>query len=431
MTIAGLMAIVVLALAGVPIFLSVLIGVIVIMIIGIGVDPVVPMEVAFNRLSNIMLLAIPLFILMGNIIAFGGSAKSLMKLMNAFLGHLPGGPAYAVIIANVMVAAMCSSSLAGIAAFGPVMIPLLVSLGYGEKFSYGLVISSAALAPLIPPSLVPIFYSYIVSGVAESPVPVLSIWTGSIFPGLVFAGLLALMVFIYSRRGHFKKLPAASWAERRQALKEGWAIMVMPLVVLGPLYIGWTDPTESAAVGLTYVVLISIFIYRGLNLRTFWQSCGLTVKILGAIFVIVMGAVLLNIAASYAQIPQDLSQWLTDLGLNWWLFIFMVLIAFLLMGMFLDPSSIVLISVPLLVKSVESVGISLITFGVFTTLAVELAGVTPPYGMTLFASQSIMNKPYAFIVSAVLLFIPIMIIGLLLIAYVPGLTTWLPAVTGR
>lgn len=430
----GLLALVVLALIGVPIFLSIFICVIFILFVGLGLEPITSLYQMFGRLSSTMLLAIPLFLLIGNVLAIGGAGRPLMKLMNAFLGHLPGGPAYAVIIANVMVAAMCSSPLAGIAAFGPLMIPLLKECGYSDKFAYGLVICSASLEPLIPPSVITIIYSYIAGPMTQAPneaPSVITLWTASIIPGIILAALLAATVYIHTRRGHFNRLPPASWGERWSSVKEGWSILLMPAVVLVPLYIGWTDATEAAAVGLVFVCFISVVIYRGLSLRTFFEACFSTMRALGAVFVIIMGAVLLMTAVTLAEIPQDIASWLADLGLEWYLLMFAILIAYIIMGMFLDPSAIVLVSVPLLLISVQDVSYSIITFGIFTTLAVNLANITPPYGMVIFATMGVLNKPYGFIVRSILMFIPALVIGLLLVAYIPALTTWLPDVTGR
>ncbi|MFC1924360.1 TRAP transporter large permease [Chloroflexota bacterium] len=432
MTIAGLLSLVALTLAGVPIFLAMIIAAIIIMVIGMGTDPILQLYMIFNNLNTLQLLAVPLFLLMGHILAIGGAGPPLVRVMNAFMGHMRGGVAYAVIVANVMVAAMCSSPIAGIAAFGPLMIPLMTKLGYSEKFAYGLVICSACLEPLIPPSLITIFYSYIVGPYAEGEsVSVITLWTGSIIPGLLLAALLAATVYIHTRRGHFERLPRATWTERWQALKKGWAVLLMPVVVLAPLYMGWTNPTESAAIGTLYVVLISIFVYRGLTPKVFWTASVSTLRVIGTVFAIVMGALLIGKAVTLANVPQDISIWLGDLGLDWWMLIFLLMIAFIIMGMFLDPTAIILLSVPLLVASVLDANISLIAFGIFATLAVNLANITPPYGLVIFATMGVLNKPYGFIVRSIFLFIPAMVIGLLLVAFFPGLCTWLPAVTGK
>lgn len=432
MTIAGLVLLVVLAMAGAPIYLAILLCALIILIGGEGIDPITPMTVMFNRLSQPMLLAVPLFVLLGQILAFGGSGKPLIRLLNAFMGHLPGGPAYALVFASIMVAAMCPTEIAAVAAFGPLIIPTLVGLGYSERFAVGLLIGSATLAPLIPPNIVAIIYSYIASPLVPGQyISVTSLWTACIIPGVIITFLLCAAVFIYSRRGHYERLPRATWTERWEAIKEAWPVALTPLVILGPLYADWATPTEVGALGLAYVTLISIFIYRGFTLKSFWQTCTSTLGILGVIFLIIMAAVLLNIAVTYAKVPQDVADWITDMGLNWWSFMGMLIIVYTIMGMFLDPTAIVLVSVPILMSSVIDLEISVITFGVFSLIAVNLAGITPPYGLTIFACQSIMAKPYIFVVRACLMFYPAIFIGMCFVGFIPSLTTWLPDVTGR
>lgn len=431
MQIAGLMSLFVLVLAGIPIYIAIFVGAVIILVLGLHMDPIIPMGVMFGRLNNTSLLAVPLFIVLGQFLAAGGAGKSLIRFMNGFLGHLPGGPAYALIIANMALAAMCASPIAGIAAFGPVMIPMMLGLGYSEKFTYGLLICSAILEPLIPPSILPIIFAYISGGLVPEPVSVTTLWTASFLPGIMIACLLGVTVYIYARRGHLKKLPRADWPERLVALREAWAILLMPIVVLAPLYIGWATPTEAASIGLVYTILIGVFVYKGLNLKTAWGSMRMTMYALGMVFCLMTGALLLTVALTATRIPYEFSDWLAGLGLSWWVFMIFVTVLFILLGMFLDPAAIILISVPLLLPSVVNLGISIIVFGVFTCIAVNLANITPPYGMMIFAAQGILKKPYEFIVQSVLMFIPAVVLGMIIIAFVPVISTWLPDITGR
>lgn len=427
-TVIGLVSLVLLAVIGIPIYMAILSCSIIILVIGLGVDPIVPMTVMFGRLSNISLIAIPLFVILGQILAYGGSGKSLIRMLNAFMGHLPGGPAYALVLASVIVAAMCSSPVAAIAAFGPLIIPILVALGYSDLFAVGLLICSSTLAPLIPPNTTGILYSYIAQPLTSTDVSVKILWTASIIPGILIAVLLCISIFIYSRMGHFKQLPSVSWAERWIALKEGWPVAITPVAVLLPLYTGIATPTQVSAIGVVYIIFISIFFYHGLTPKAFWTSCTSTLRILGSILLILVAALLLNIAITYANVPQDITTWITDMGLNWWVFILAMVVIFTLIGMFLDPTAILLVCVPMLMATVNSLGINAVAFGVFTIIAVNLAGVTPPYGLTIFASQSVLNKSYSFVCRACIMFVPAVMIGLVLIGLIAPLTTWLPTV---
>ncbi|MFC2018120.1 TRAP transporter large permease [Chloroflexota bacterium] len=423
----GLIALVVMAILGFPIYLSIFACALIILVWGMDIDPIFPMGVMFSRLSNVTLLAIPLFIFLGQILALCGAGQPLIRFLNAFLGHLPGGPAYALIFASVVVAAMCTSPIAAIAGFGPLIVPTLIALGYSETFSIGLLIASASLAPLIPPNTIGIVYSFIASQGSDY-ISITTVWTGAIIPGLIVVFLLCGFVYFYSKRGHFQKLPPVTWAERWQSLKVAWPVIITPFAVLVPLYAGWATPTEVSAVGLVYVVLISAVFYRGVNPKNLWLSAYSTLRILGAIFLIISAATLLNIAFTYSMLPQNVTEYIADMGLSWWSFMLIMIVVYLIMGMFLDPSAIVLISVPLLLNTMNSLGIDLVVFGVFCIIAVNLAGMTPPYGLTIFASQSIMRKPYHTIVKACIMFLPAIFIGLILVAFIEPLSTWLPDV---
>lgn len=427
----GLIAMLALVIIGVPIFLAIFACALIILVWGMEVDPIFPLGVMFGRLTNVMLLAIPLFILLGQVLALCGAGKPLIKFLNAFLGHIPGGPAYALIVAGVVVAAMCTSPIAAIAGFGPLIVPIMVGLGYSQTFAVGLLIGSACLAPLIPPNTIGIIYSFIASQGSDETVLVTTVWTASIIPGVIVALLLALAVLFYSRRGHFQKLPPASWTERWQSLKEAWPVVITPVAVLLPLYGGWATPTEVSALGLAYILLISAFFYKGVTLKNLWLSCYSTLRVLGAIFLIISAATLLNIAFTYSMLPQNVTEYIADMGLSWWSFMVVMIFVYILMGMFLDPSAIVLISVPLLLNTIIELDIDLVVFGVFCVLAVNIAGMTPPYGLTIFASQSILGKPYHFVVKACVMFLPALFIGLVLVAFISSLSLWLPDVLDK
>ena len=315
--------------------------------------------------------------------------------------------------------------MAGVAGFAPMVIPLMTGMGYSLSFTIGLLVCASSLAGLIPPAIFPIYYGYI-SGTS-----VLALWTAGIVPGIMIAFFLGIIVFIQTRRGHYTKLPKASWRERGQAVKGAWPLLLMPAAVLGPLYGGYATPTEVAAIAVVYSLLLGTVFYRQLTPRLLWESCTMTASITARIFIIIMAALLLNVAFVYVRLPYDMADWLAGMGLNWVALMAIVGLAFLVMGAFLDPVAIVLIAVPLLLPTLTGAGVNQISFGVFTTIAVELAIITPPYGMALFAATGILNQPLSFIARSCLMFYPALVLGMVLVAYVPQLTTWLPGLLGQ
>ncbi|MFC1974341.1 TRAP transporter large permease [Chloroflexota bacterium] len=421
----GLGVLLALALAGAPIYLAILVGSFLIVVLAMGIDPGVMVAVMYEKISAYILVSIPMFLLSGQLIARGGALKPLANLLNALMGHLPGGPAYALVIACVIFAAMASSSMAAIAGFAPVAIPLLMSLGYSKKFAIGLILASGSMAPIIPPSISLIFYGYITQ------TSVITLWTGAIIPGLLQAALIMLTVWIHSRRGHYQRLSSLSWHDRWQALKRGWPILIMPLIVLGPLYGGLATPTEVASVAVVYSLILGFFVYRELSFKRVLEAFRWTVIIFAAIFALVMGAFILNMALVYVRIPFMLSDALANLGVNWAGFMGIMFLAYLIMGAFLDASAILLITVPILLPIFQGLGVNTIVYGVFTVNCLEIAGLTPPYGLLLFASSIILKENFSTIIKSMLLFYPAIIIHPLLIAYIPQMTTWLPRVLGH
>jgi C4-dicarboxylate transporter DctM subunit len=416
---------VLLVLAGVPVFLSIFVAVAIISVTVMNVDATVLVGVMNTSVSKTLLIAVPLFILSGQLLARSGALTPLARLLTSFMGHIPGGPAYAVIIACVAFAAMSSTGMAGVAGFAPVIVPLMTGMGYSLSFTIGLLICASSLAGLIPPAIFPIYYGYI------SDSSVLALWTAGIMPGLMIAFFLGIIVFIQTRRGHYVKLPRASWRERFQAVKGCWPLLLMPAAVLGPLYGGYATPTEVAAIATVYSLLLGTVFFRQITPRLFWDACLGTASITARIFVIIMAALLLNAAFVYVRLPYDMADWLGGLGLNWVALMAIVAVAFLLMGAFLDPVAIVLIAVPLLLPTLTDAGVNVISFGVFTAIAVEMAIITPPYGMALFAATGILNQPLTFIARSCMMFYPAIVLGMILVAYVPQLTTWLPSLLGQ
>ncbi|MFC1963035.1 TRAP transporter large permease [Chloroflexota bacterium] len=421
----GIGLLIVLALLGVPIYLTILIGATVIIVFALGIDPMVMTTLMFGKISSFVLVAVPMFLLSGQLIARGGLARPLANILTAFFGNLPGGPAYAIVLACIIFAAISSSNMAAVASFAPFAIPLLVSLGYSKSFAIGLVIASGSLGDIIPPSISLILYGYITE------TSVLTLWTAAIIPGLVQAALIMITVWIHGKRGHYQKLPPVSWSERWKALKVGWPVLLMPVAILGPLYGGIATPSEVACLAVIYSLILGVFVYKGLKLRDLWNSCSWTVGILAALFALIIGAFLLNTALVYVRVPFALADGLANLGVNWVGFMAIMFFAYLIMGAFLDASSILLISVPILLPSILAQGVDPILYGIFTVNCTEIAFITPPYGMLLFATATIIKEDFMFVAKSVLLFYPALIIHPILIAFIPQMTLWLPNILGR
>jgi len=421
MATAGLVLIFVLVLLGAPVWVSVFTGTSMALLDwGFSLEMIA--SIMYNKLASFMLVAVPMFIFAGQLLAVSGIARPLIDLLSKFMGHIPGGPAYAVIIACVIFAAMSSSGLAALAGFAPIALPMLEKTGYSRKFAIGLLMCSSALGPLIPPSI----YLIIFGNLTEQPVQ--ELWLAAFIPGFMLAGFLAVTVFIHTRRGHYTPPPPATWGERWEALKRAWPILLLPLAILVPIYRNLISPTEASAVAVLCTLFLGFVVYRELTLGKVWEAAKETVHLTSLIFLIVASAFLLSTAFTYKRVPFTITDAITGAGFTSASLPIIIIFLFLLMGMFLDPNAILMILGPLLLPVVEGVGLDPIAFSVMVALAVEVGVLTPPYGLVLFAGVGILKENFGFITRSVLMFYPALIIGQFLIIYVPQISTFLPNV---
>lgn len=202
--------------------------------------------------------------------------------------------------------------------------------------------------------------------------------------------------------------------------------MIMPPIVLVPIYAGWDTPTEAGAVCAAYSFFLGVFVYRGLKLPQIWVSFRTTVRICTMIFLIIMSAYLLNWTLTYVRLPFEIAEGISDMGLSSPVFLIVTILLYIVMGMFLDPYAILVVSVVLLLPTVRTLGIDPLVYGILVVKVVGLAAITPPYGMLLFITVGILNEPLQTVVRGTLMFYPAMIASLFIIAYVPQLSLWLP-----
>ena len=420
MVIFGLVMVVVLAALGAPIWGACLAGGSISLIVGQGMDPLMIARLMYEKVHNFSLVAIPLFILAGQVLGTGGIATRLVVFLNRFMGHISGGPAYVVIVTMAIIAAMSSGSLAAVAAFAPIMVPAMTNMGYSRRFAVGLMVASSVLGTTIPPSIPLIIFGFITE------TSITDLYSAALIPGIVEALLLAAVVYFHSRRGHYTPPPPSSWAERGQAFKEAWPALLLPVAVLVPIYGGWITATEAAGVACAGAIFLGLVVYRELSLKALWQSLRTTVMITGAIGAILMGAFVLNLTLTYERLPYELGEAIIGAGLNKPAFLAVVSLVFLGIGAFLPAAAILIILPPILWPAIMDLGISPLVFGVFTVVALDMASITPPYGMTLFAASSIIKEDYGYVARACFMFYPALIICMLFIAYIPQLSLWLP-----
>ncbi|MBZ4653709.1 MAG: siaT 1 [Peptococcaceae bacterium] len=376
--------------------------------------------IAYKSLDDFVLAAIPLYILMSQILLTGKVGNDLYEVGSKWLRHLPGGLGVATIMACAVFAAIAGSSVATAVTIGVVAIPEMIARGYDKKTVLGLVAAGGTLGILIPPSIPMIIYGSITG---ES---VGKLFMAGVVPGILLTAMFILFIVLISA----KKLPPqppAPWSERITALRKSMWGLFLPILVIGGIYTGAFTPTEAAAVGTLYSFIITFFIYRTLSWRDLPGIIKETVKTNAMILAIMIGAMIFGYVLTILRIPQHLTEFAAGLNANRWLILLSINILLLILGCFLETVSIILITLPILFPIIVNLGFDPIWFAVIMVINMELALITPPVGMNLFVIQGISPRTtMSEILRGVVPFALLMVATILIMAYLPGIATWLP-----
>jgi C4-dicarboxylate transporter DctM subunit len=410
-------------LGGFPIWLSLTMSAI---FLGLFYADMSPQSIPLTFLGSMdsfVLLAVPFFMLGGNIMAHCGPAKYLFRAIEALVGHIPGGLPFATVLTCMVFAAITGSTLATLVSVGTIAIPPMMAMGYPKKFCLGIMCVSGTLGQIIPPSIYMILYgSYVQESAAK-------LFAGGMIPGIILGLLIGVLTLVISiKRNYGKKCEKLSKKERLRRFIEGVPAMVMPILVLGGIYTGVFTPTEAAAVACIYAVLVSGLVYRGLTKETFFQSLRGALSANSMIFIIVASAVLFAGPLTYAQIPQNLTKFIIDLGFGKMGFLILSVALFLVLGCFLDPLPILYLTIPILYHPMQALEINLIHFCVLTIICMQIAQVTPPFGVSLYTVSQLWNEPIQNVIVASFPFLMVLLLTLPLFIFVPWLSEWLPSI---
>lgn len=407
---------------GFPIWLSLTIGAVSIGLLYSGMSPQDFPNTFLGSMDSFLLLAVPFFMFGGNIMARCGPAKYLFEAIDGFVGHIRGGMAFATILTCMFFGAITGSTLATLVAVGTITIPQLVNLGYPKGFCLGMLCVSATLGQIIPPSIYMILYgSYVQESAAL-------LFAGGLIPGLIIGCFLAVLAMIMIRKKSYGvKRDPLPYKERWRRFIAGLPAILMPVLVLGGIYTGIFTPTEAAAVACVYAIAISHFVYKQLNKESFFGALRGTLSTTSMIFLIVAAAVLIAKPLTLAQIPQNLTKFLIQLGFGKTGFLLLSVALFLSLGCFLDPLPILYLTVPIMYSSLITLDINLIHFCVITIICMQIAQITPPFGVSLFTVSQVWNEPIESVVKETFPFLILLIIMLPIFLFMPFLSTWLPS----
>jgi C4-dicarboxylate transporter DctM subunit len=376
----------------------------------------------FAGVEGMTLLSIPFFMLAAQIMGKGGVTARLVRFAETMVGHLPGGLGICAVLSCLFFAAITGSTASTVVAVGTIVYPALISAGYGERFSLGLVTSSALLGMIIPPSNAMIIYGSI------SRVSIGALFMSGFGAGLVFVSIFSGWCIFHARRNKLALRPRANLGEMIQAgRRAGWALG-FPFVILGGIYTGIFTPTESAAVTVAYAIFLSVGVYRELNLAGIWQGCCETGLVSARILIMVAAATLFSWLLTVENITSQLVAPVIALDLPGWVILFFSNVVMLLAGMFIDVFSNILIFCPLISPLLDNVGVSALHFGIVASVNADMGNITPPFGLNLFIASGAYGVSYFKVVRAVLPWLGLAFFCLTIITYVPQITLWLPRI---
>lgn len=412
---------VVLLAAGLPFFASFMVSVITTLFFYMPqMDLSVVFHKMFNGISSFALLAVPFFIFAADIVVRGVMARRLIDFVQSLVGHLPGGLAMTTIVSCLFFGAVSGSTQATVAAIGGVMYPALLSAGYHRKFSLGLIVNSADLALLIPPSISMIIFG-VVTGTSVG-----AMFIGGVGPGIVLA--ICFMVYALYKCIQFKipRMPRATLQQLWNSFfNTAWAFGV-PLIIIGGIYSGVFTPTEAAAISAVYAIFVEIVIYRSMGLIDVYRVAVRSATVTGVIFIVVSSATALTWLLIISGVPQAISEFIVGHIPSPFFFLMALNLILFIACCFIDPISVILIFMPILFPASRALGIHSVHMGIIVVTNIAIGAATPPFGVDLFTACSLFRVRFSEVTSGAIPFIGISVIALIIITYAPDITLFLP-----
>jgi len=419
------MAIVALTLLGLPIGHA-MIGGSVLYLFMTGLDVGTAAEQLSNGMySSFVLLAIPLFILAAEFMTIGSITERLLSFCNALVGRFRGGLAHVNVVQSIIFAGMSGSALADAASSGKLMQKMMTQDGkYTASFAAALTAASSVIGPIIPPSIPMVIYALV------SDTSVGYLFLGGVIPGLLLGIAQMAYVSLVARRKNFPVGKAVPLRDIPRITWEAFPALMMPVVLFGCLYSGITTPTEAAALAACYALLVSAFLYRAVTWGGVYKSLVTGARITISIGILIAAAMVFNYVITVENIPRTLAVMMQGYELSPFTFLLLANAIMLILGCFLEGTTILLIIVPVLLPTANALGIDPVHFGVVAVVNIMIGLVTPPYGLLLFMMVKIAEVSLKDLVREVMPFLGAMIVALALITYIPSLVLFLPRLMG-
>lgn len=375
--------------------------------------------------GSFLLLAIPLFVLAATIMSNGSVMDRLLRFCNAIVGRFRGGLAQVNVLQSIVFASMSGSALADAAGSGKLMQSMMTRDGkYTPGFAAALTAVSSVIGPILPPSIPMVLYA-LVSGTSIG-----YLFLAGVLPGLLLGAVQMGMIYVLAQRRGFPVEPPVPLRELPRVTREAFPALMLPVILLGCLYGGVTTPTEAAGVAAAYALLIATALYRSMGWSDLYQSLLSSARVSISIGILIAGAMVFNYVITSENIPRSLSAALGGLQLTPIAFLVLVNVLLLVLGAFLEGSTIILVILPVLLPTAAALGIDPVHFGVMAVLNIMIGLVTPPYGLLLFLMTRIAGIPLAVLVRESLPFLAVMVGALAVVTAWPGMVLLLPRLAG-
>lgn len=376
--------------------------------------------------DSFSLMAVPFFVLAGELMATGGISRRLLNIADAFLGRKYGGLALVTVVACMFFAAISGSGPATVAAIGGLTIPSMLKQGYDKPFAGAISAAAGSIGVIIPPSIPMVMYC-VATGVSVG-----AMFMGGVIPGILIGISLCVYSSLYSKKHKYINAEAApfSWGNVGRSLVDGiWALLV-PVIILGGIYGGIFTPTEAAAVAVAYGLIVGLFVYRDLKAKDLYRIFGSAALTTATIMVILGTATTFGRILTLERIPTMIADFFESVAKGPIMLLILINILLLIVGCFMETNAAIIILAPIFLPIVESMGINPVHFGIVMVVNLAIGFVTPPLGVNLFVSCNVANAKLEEICKGILPILGMMILDLLLITYIEPLSMFLPALLG-
>ncbi|MDC7229978.1 MAG: TRAP transporter large permease [Sphaerochaetaceae bacterium] len=374
--------------------------------------------------TNYVIIAVPLFIFTANVMNTGKVTDMIFKFAGGITGRMRGALGHVNIIASLIFSGMTGSAIADAAGLGKIEIEAMKDDGYDPEFSCAITAASATIGPIFPPSIPLVIYAML------SSTSVGALFMGGMVPAVLLSLFLMVYVAIVAKKRNYPRGEKVVWKTFLAFTVRAIPALLTPIILLVGIYTGVTTPTEAGAIAGLYAMIVSIFAYRAMGFKDLMNVIRDTIKDVGATSIMIGAAAIISYIVAREQLAANIGNWILGFTANKYTFLFLVNIVILILGMFMDTSTIQLVFVPIMIPVASALGIDMIHFGLVVTFNMMVGLSTPPFGMLLFITSGISGTPLKGVMKEILWPLTVMLIVLVIITYFPEVTLFLPKATG-